>query len=77
MILVGRKGKNTVQAFVIFRNVMDKGRSNVNQTDNDIKSAEGVRRGGEQCEGYVGRSQRRDLYAKKLKAGVNTEWGNR
>ena len=78
MILVGRKGRNTVQAFVIFRNVMGEGRSNVNQTNNDIRNARGVRRGGEQCEGYVGQSQGRELYAKKVeKQGVNTEWRNR
>lgn len=44
MILAGKKGKNTVQALVIFRNFMDEGRSNVNQTSNDIKNARGVRR---------------------------------
>jgi len=43
MSLAGRKGKNTVQAFVIFRNVMGKERSSVNQTNNEIKNARGVR----------------------------------
>jgi hypothetical protein len=45
MILAGEKGKNTVQAFVIFRNFMDEGRSNVGQTNNDIKNARSVGRG--------------------------------
>jgi len=42
MILVGKKGKNTVQALVIFRNFIDGEGSNVNQTNNDIKNARGV-----------------------------------
>jgi len=67
MILAGRKGKNTVQAFVIFRNVMDKGRSNVNQTDNDIKDAKDVRRGGEQCKGYGDEAKEETCMQKKWK----------
>jgi hypothetical protein len=62
MILARKKGKNTVQAsviFRIFRNVMGERRSDVNQTNSGIKSARGVRRGvGKQCEVYVGQSQR-------------------
>ena len=45
MILAVKKGRNTVQAFVIFRNFMDEGRSSVSQTNNDIKNARGVGRG--------------------------------
>lgn len=48
MILARKKGKNTVQAsviFGIFRNVMGERRSDVNQTNSGIKSARGVRRG--------------------------------
>jgi len=36
MILAGKKGSNTVQAFVIFRNFMDEGRSSASQMNNDI-----------------------------------------
>jgi len=66
-MILAVKGKNTVQAVVIFRNFMDEGRSSVNQTNNDIKNAGGAERGREQCEGYVGRSRRRayTLYAKR------------
>jgi len=47
------EGKNTVQAFVIFRKFIDGERSNVNQMNNDIKNR-GVRQVGKRCKGYVG-----------------------
>jgi hypothetical protein len=79
MILAGKKGKNTVQAFVIFRNFWGEERSSVNQTNNDIKNARGVRRRwGSNAKDIVGQSQRRDLRCMQ-KSGefVNTEWGSR
>ena len=68
MILAGKKGKNTVQAFVIFRNFMDGIRSNVNQTSNDIKNARGVRRESGETMRRICRTKPKKeptLYAKK------------
>lgn len=57
---MGKKGKNTVQALVIFGNFMDGERSNMNQTNNDvIKNARGVRQAGEAMRSV--QSRRRDL----------------
>ena len=69
MILAGRKGKNTVQAFVIIRNFMDEKRNDVNQTNNDIiKNTRGVRQGvGKQCGVY---KARKETYVVCKKRGV-------
>ena len=78
MILAGKKGKNTVQAFVIFRNFMDGVRSNVNQTSNDIKNARGVRRESGETMRRICRTKPKKgptLYAKNR--GVRKhEWGS-
>lgn len=76
MILAGKKGRNTVQAVVIFRNFMDEGRSSVNQTNNDIKNASGAERVGAMrriCE-----KPKKGLYI-VCKSGefVNAKWENR
>jgi hypothetical protein len=73
MILAGRKGKNTVQAFVIIRNFMDEKRNDVNQTNNDIiKNTRGVRQGWGSNARCTKPEKRPTLYAKSGEF-VNTE----